>query len=135
MQAHFEYTPLAPNEIDAIHRMVDGQELYVEVVGWGYHPNPQVIAGDKRIQIRFPLEFSKPDIAQPVYYFDLALKLRNGTTLIQDRMAVAGPDGGILYVQSGLLLDLIWDVSIDRIDPNFVRYVRPGVRGTKIKVI
>lgn len=131
-QANFVYTPLAPNEIDAIHRMVDGQELYVEVIGWGYHSNPHVVAGDKRIQVRFPMEFSKPDIAMPVHYLDLALKLRNGTVLVQDRLPVADPSGGTLYVQSGMLMDLIWDVSVDRVDPNFVRYVRPGVRGTKI---
>ena len=132
IKANFVYTPLAPNEIDAIHRMVDGQELYVEVIGWGFHPNPDITAGDKRIQIRFPMEFSKPEIAQPVHYLDLALKLRDGTLLIQDRMGVVGPDGGTLYVQAGMLMDLVWDVSVDRVDPKLVRHVRPGVRGTKI---
>ena len=129
MSDSLHYTPLALNEMDALHRMVDGQDLYVEVVGWGYHSDPQIIAGDKRVQIRFPMELSKPDILQAVYHFDLCLKLRDGTILRSEKMGVPG---GVMYVQAGMIFDMIWDISIDSIDSNLVRHVRPGIQGKKL---
>lgn len=132
VDAIFEYTPLSTKEIDALHRMVDGQELYVEIVGWGFHPNPKMIAGDKRIQIHFPLEFTYPEIAQHLPYVDLVLKLRDGTELVRERLPVQQQTGEKVYVHAGIVMDMIWDMSIDRIDSTLVRRLTPGIRGKKI---
>jgi hypothetical protein len=120
----FDYIPLSDNEIDVVHKMVDGQELYVEVVGWGYHPSPKIIAGDKRIQVRFPLEFNRPDFSVPVHYFDIALKLRNGREVYKDRLPVSDPyQGGPVMITAGVLLDMVWDISVGAISPDFLRYM------------
>ena len=131
----FEYIPLSETEQDAISRMVEDQDLMVEVEGWGYHPNPEITYGDKRIQIQFPIEFDRPEgIEVPVSYFDLKLKRRDGEVLVESRESTYYKNEP-LRVTSGVIIDLKWDLMIDEIPKDIRDTVLPKVEGEKIASI
>ena len=126
------YTPLSETEQDAVSRMVEGQDLMVEVEGWGYHPNPTVTSGDKRIQVKFPMVFDKPEgIEVPVRYFDLKLKLRNGKVLVKSRESTYF-NGKPLRITAGIQINLTWDLMIDEIPKEARGLVLPDVKGKKV---
>lgn len=126
------YEPLTDDEQEVLLRMIEGQDVYVEVEGWGYHPKPRITAGDKRVQVRFPMEFTKPERIQiPVNYFELVLKTRGGREIFRDRKSTMH-NYQPLYVTAGLCIDLIWDIALDAIDPKFQKLVMPGHRGKRV---
>lgn len=126
------YVPMLEEEQDVLHRMLEQSDLYVEVVGWGYHPNPAITVGDKRIQIRFPMEFVKPvGIEVPVTQFRLRLKMRDGRTVaetVESTMYNSQP----LYITAGMQVDLVWDIAVDKLSEEMKRLVLPGIRGKKV---
>lgn len=132
---HADYVPLSHTEQDVIHRMAENEDLYVEVVDWGYHPAPKITTGDKRMQIRFPMEFSKPvGITIPVYHFKLKLKMRDGTTVastIESTVFNNQP----LPVTAGMIIDLVWDLSFAQISDEIQRQILPGLRGKRVATI
>jgi len=129
------YTPLKADEQDAIQRMVEEKKAYVEIAGWGYHTDPTITAGDKRIQVRFQLEFSKPEgIQVPVKFFTMRLKLRDGRTVFEDTKSVMY-NNQPLMVTAGIQMDLVWDISVDKVDDEFKKILLPGIRGKKVMSI
>jgi hypothetical protein len=129
------YTPLLHDEQDALLRMVEDQAVYVEVVDWGYHPAPIITVGDKRVQVRFPMEFSKPlGISIPVDHFTLRLKMRNGRTLFTDTQSTR-MNNQSLMVTAGMCIDLIWDIALDRVSKEFKDFFLPRIQGTVVKEI
>lgn len=132
---HAFYVPLAADEQDTIQRMLEQNDLYVEVVGWGYHPNPTITAGDKRVQVRFPMEFVKPQgIEVPVTRFRLRLKMRDGRT-VAETVESTVYNNQPLYVTAGMQIDLVWDLSLDRIDDEIKKLILPGIQGKKVAQI
>jgi len=129
------YTPLLHDEQEVLLRMIEDQAAYVEIEGWGYHSNPKITAGDKRVQVRFPMEFSKPvGISVPVHSFKLILRLRDGRKVFEDTKSVAY-NNNALWVQAGLCIDLIWDIALDKISDEFQRIFLPGTKGKKVMSI
>jgi hypothetical protein len=129
---HYKYEPLTNNEQEVLQRMIEGQDVYVEVESWGYHPAPQMTAGDKRLQVRFPLTFTRPTggIIAPVTQLRLHLKMRDGRTIFSDTKSVC-VNYKPLPVSAGLQIDLIWDIALDRISAEFQSLIMPGIRGKK----
>jgi hypothetical protein len=131
MRADIRYIPLNDNEQEVLQRMIEGQDVYVEIEGWGFHPSPKITAGDKRVQIRFPMEFSKPEkITVPVRQFVLILKTRGGREIFRDIKSTMH-NFQPLYVTAGTVIDLIWDIALASIDPAFQDLMMPGIRGTE----
>lgn len=129
------YTPLTDDEQDVLQRMIEGQDAYVEVVGWGFHPAPKITAGDKRVQVRFPMEFHKPQgFAVPVNYFDLRLRLRDGRIVFSDRKSCRYSNQP-LFIEAGLQLDLIWDIALDQISDDFKDQFLPRLKGNTVMSI
>jgi len=129
------YTPLLDDEQESLQRMIEGQDAYVEVVGWGYHNNPTITAGDKRLQVRFMMEFVKPvDIQVPVNFFTLRLKLRDGRTVFEDTKSTRYHNQA-LPVTAGLQIDLVWDIALDKISTEFKRIFMPGTKGKTVMEI
>jgi len=129
MSAQITYEPLKDDEQEVLLRMIEGQDVYVEVEGWGFHTTPKLTAGDKRLQVRFPMQFTKPEgISVPVREFVLVLKTRGGREIFRDRKSTM-QNFQPLYVTAGLVIDLIWDIALDAISPEFQKMIMPGVRG------
>lgn len=130
-----DYEPLRHDEQEVLNKLIDEkQDLYVEVENWGYHPAPKIRHGDKRIQIKFPLEFTKPTgMVLPVGSFHLKLKTRAGDVLYEEEMDVnpPGPNDKLL-VQAGLQIDLVWDLWIEKISDELVQKIAPTRSGEEI---
>lgn len=144
-QRNVNYTPLTNDEQDVLSRLIDeGRELYVEVraldcsgedkriVSEGFHPEPEITWGDKRIQVQFPLEFTRPSVLTPIHALHLQLKMRDESVLVDDIQPARGPNGNAIRIMEGTTLDLIWDVMIDRIPDRFQKRIRPGLTGKTI---
>jgi hypothetical protein len=115
--------------------MIEGQDLYVEVVGWGYHSSPKVVAGDKRIQIKFPMEFVKPvGVTIPVYFFKLRLKDRSGRLLAESTESTVY-NNQPLPVTAGMYIDLVWDLALEKVSPELQSMILPGIRGKVVSKI
>lgn len=129
------YVPLAADEQDTVQRMLEQDDLYVEVVDWGFHPNPTITAGDKRIQVRFPMEFTRPQgIEIPVTRFRLRLKMRDGRT-VAETVESTVYNNQPLYVTAGMQIDLVWDLALEKVDDEVKNLVLPGIRGKKVAEI
>lgn len=129
------YNPMTDNEQEALQRMIEGQDVYVEVVGWGFYPTPTLTVGDKRLQVRFPMEFTRPlDISIPVRSLTLRLKNRQGQLIFSDTKPTLHQNQPML-VTAGLRIDLIWDIAVDKVSPEFQRTLLPGYKGTTIMEI
>lgn len=119
---HALYTPLTLVEQDLLTRLTSAQEVYVEVVGWGYHSNPTVTSGDKRLQVSFPLQFTAPKVVMPVSSFHLRLKLRDGSVLYEEEKRLPHA----LPIQEGVCLHMIWDIAFSALPDAFLE--RMGAR-------
>lgn len=135
MSRYSQYVPLTETEQDVIQRMIEGQDIYVEVVDWGYHESPKIIAGDKRIQVAFPMEFVKPvGVTIPVYYFKLRLKDRSGRILAETVESTVF-NNQPLPITAGTVISLIWDLALDKVSPELQKMVLPGIRGKAVASI
>lgn len=129
------YTPLLDTEQEALQRMIEAQQAYVEIVGWGYHSNPTITVGDKRLQVRFRMEFSKPEgLHVPVRQFTLRLKLRDGRTVFTDTKSTVY-NNQALPVTAGLQIDLVWDIALDSVSYEFQKLFLRGPSGRKVMEI
>ena len=129
------YIPLLEDEQEALQRMIEGEDAYVEIVGWGYHGTPTITAGDKRIQVRFHMEFVKPvGVSIPVKFFTLRLKLRNGHIVFEDTKTTVF-NGLPLFVSAGLQIDMVWDISVDKLSKEFQDTFLPGIKGRVVAAI
>lgn len=129
------YTPLTASEQDALARMQEGQDLYVEVVGWGFHPNPKITLGDKRLAVHFPMEFTKPEgVYVSIQSLQLQLRMRDGTIVARDTKSTMY-NYQPLQVTAGMVVDMIWDISIDHIPEHLKGKVLPSLRGKRVATI
>lgn len=135
MNRYSSYVPLNETEQDVLQRMIEGQDIYVEIVDWGYHSSPKIIAGDKRIQIQFPMEFVKPvGVTIPVYYFRLRLKDRSGRKLVETVEPTVF-NNQPLYVTAGTIINLVWDLALDKVSPELQKMILPGIQGKAVGTI
>lgn len=122
------YVPLSEDEQEALTRLIEADDLEVVVVGWGILTKPKVTLGDKRMAIRFTLNFNAPDVPMKVWYFDLELRTRSGLTLHVERHPTLYGNEPIT-VYSGISMEMIWDIAIDRLPPTLVKMIKPGSMG------
>lgn len=122
------YIPITDVEQESIDRLVQQQELVVEIVGWGFIENPNITFGDKRVSIHIDITFNAPDVPIPVFFFELILKTRGGLILFQEKQKTIY-NGGPLPVGTGTNLTMIWDIAIARVDPKLVKMIVPHARG------
>jgi len=123
------YVPMTDDEQEVLFRLVAEQNIVLIIHGWGILESPRVQFGDHRVRIDFRLTFNAPDKPIPVHYFDLELKTRKEDySLFRKRMAVS-TTGNPIMIQTGMFLDLSWDIAIDRMDPALVKALKPGAFG------
>ena len=122
------YVPMSEDEQEALSRLIEADDLEVIVVGWGILTKPKVTLGDKRLAVRFTLNFNAPDVPMKVWFFDMELRTRSGLILHAERHPTLYGNEP-LVVHSGISMDLIWDIAIDRIPPAVVKMLKPGSVG------
>ena len=119
------YVPMSEVEQEVLHRLIDTDDLEVVAHGWGTLHEPQVIAGDHRVGIRFALDFKGSGIARPLNYLDLELKTRSGISLFREKKAL----DQTVMVSHGMFIEWQWDIAIHSMDPKLVRMLKPGAKG------
>lgn len=122
------YVPMSEDEQEALTRLIEADDLEVVVVGWGILTKPKVTLGDKRLAVRFTLNFNAPDVPMKVWFFDMELRTRSGLILHAERHPTLYGNEP-LTVHSGISMDLVWDIAIDRIPPAVVKMIKPGSVG------
>ncbi len=122
------YTPLTEIEQECLLRLIESQQLIVNIVDWGYVEAPKAKFGDLRLGIQWRMNFNKPETPMPVHHFDLELKTRSGILLYKERQSTLY-GGEPLMVAAGMYIDLVWDIAITAIDPKIVKRIMPMARG------
>jgi hypothetical protein len=127
------YTPMSETEQETIHRLIEADELYIEIVDWGIVHQPKFTLGDARLGCYFTMYFSKPAVPQINYYFDLELKTRSGIVLFKERQPTIVL-GNPIQIGAGMYLDLAWDIMIQQMNPNLIKALRPSVIGLTSRI-
>lgn len=123
------YVPMSLDEQEVLDRLVTTNDLVVNVLGWGIVNQPRVTFGDLRLQIKwrqtFDLSDGKP---RKIKALDLELRTRAGALLFKERQSTTYGNEGVMVFDTSFL-DLVWDIAIQKIDPEFVKAVKPGAIG------
>lgn len=127
------YNPMSETEQEVIQRLIEQEDLVVEIVNWGFFEKPKIAFGDLRISIPLSLTLTAPELHIPVFYFDLILKRRNGDILFQKRESTIQNNRPI-YIGAGSQINMIWDIAIEKIKPHLVKKIKPGARGLTSRV-
>jgi hypothetical protein len=122
------YTPMSETEQETVSRLIEADDLYIEIVDWGIVHQPRFTLGDARLGCYFTMHFSKPAVPQVNYYFDLELKTRSGILLFRERQPTIVL-GKPIQIGAGMFLDLAWDIMIQKMDPALIKALRPNVTG------
>jgi hypothetical protein len=123
------YTPMSEDEQEVLDRLIGARDLDVIIKGWGYIQGIQAAkAGDLRLSLPLVLTFDRPDVPQPVHYFDLELRTGSGILLFAERQSTLY-DGNPLMVSAGTSLTMVWDIAIKSMDPKLVKMLKPGATG------
>lgn len=122
------YVPMSELEQEVVSRLIEARDLRIHVVGWGVVNQPRATVGDARLQLRFQLNFDRPEAPMPVPFFDLELRTGSGELLFKDRQSTEY-GGKPLLIAAGVYLDLVWDIAIRSIDPKLVKSILPGATG------
>lgn len=122
------YVPMSEVEQEAIARLIESDDLRVNLLGWGFVNNPRVTFGDARIQIQFRASFDRPAVPIPVYELELELVTKSGKLLFRDKQSVAY-NGKPIQIAAGVYFDMVWDIMVRSIDPKLVKELVPGATG------
>jgi hypothetical protein len=126
---HGLYVPMSETEQEVLQRLIETKDLMVIIHGWGLLEDPKVAFGDLRVSIPMTITFDKPAAPISVWFLDLELKSRStGMTLVKQRQSTVY-DGQPLQVMAGVELDMVWDIAIHHMSPEFVKAIKPGALG------
>lgn len=132
---HGAYVPLTETEQEVLHRLVNTQDLVVEIKGFGTCEDPQVKVGDHRVQVIIDHVFEHPEVPRDTYWLDLVLKTRSsGIRLFRHRYATVH-EGQPVKLGGGLRLGFQWDIALSHLDPKLVKKVKPGAIGLTSRVL
>ena len=123
------YTPMSETEQEVLQRLVATRDMDVYIKGWGHIKGIEgAIAGDLRLALPLVMDFDRPAVPMPVYYFDLELRTSSGILLFAERQSTMY-DGQPLLVSAGTHLSMIWEIAIRHMDPKIVKAYKPGATG------
>ena len=123
------YTPMSEDEQEVLDRLVASRDLDVRIKGWGHIRGVQAgKTGDLRVAIPLTLDFDRPEVPVPVYYFDLELRTGSGILLFRERQSTVY-NHSPLMIGAGTSLQMVWDIAIKHMDPKLVKALKPGALG------
>lgn len=128
------YVPMSELEQEVVSRLIEARDLRVHVVGWGVVNQPRATVGDARLQLRFQLNFDRPEVPMRVSHFDLELRTGSGMLLFKDRKEVEY-GGQPIQVAAGMFLDMVWDIAIRSMDPKLVKAILPSATGLTSRLL
>ena len=128
------YTPMSETEQEVVARLIESGDIQVRLVDWGVINRPRVTFGDLRVSVAFRVTFDRPEVPMPVDHFDLELRLADGRLLYAERQS-AEYGGKPLQIAAGVFLDMVWDIAVRHMDPEFVKSVKPGAVGMTSRLI
>lgn len=122
------YVPMTETEQEVLDRLVQSQDLEIDIKGWGVVRNPWASFGDHRIGLQWELVFNKPPI--PVYYFDLELRVASSQLILMKKRYPTTFNGQPKLIGSGQgPIQFNWDIAIDHMSPELVKAIMPGAIG------
>lgn len=121
------YVPMTETEQEVLDRLIQSQDLEIELKGWGVVHNPWAKFGDHRIGLQWTLMFNKP--AVPVYYFDLELRVASSQLVLMRKRYPVSLDGKPELIGAGREIQFNWDIAIDHMSPELVKAIVPGSIG------
>lgn len=121
------YVPMTETEQEVLDRLIQSQDLEVELKGWGVVHNPWASFGDHRIGLQWTLMFNKPAI--PVYFFDLELRVASSKLVLSRKRYPTTLDGKPELIGAGREIQFNWDIAIDHMSPELVKAIVPGAIG------
>ena len=121
------YIPLTEIEQEFISRLVESRDLQIVIHGWQTITEIKPIFGDKNLHLHFNFEFFNQE-PKDVYFFDMELKTQSGVSLYKEKMPCEY-DGKPLRVCAPMILAMVWDISINMIDPKLIKTLMPNVIG------
>jgi len=127
---HGLYVPMSEDEQEVVARLIESDDLEVNIVGWGIAKHTKFVVGDHRIGIVFQMDIDNEALVAPVpvYFLDLQLRTRTGLVLFAERLPTA--DNGVApQVCHGMGLIFAWDIAIHSMDPQLVKMFKPGAIG------
>lgn len=122
------YTPMTDTEREVIQRLIDNNQFFIHVVGWGNVNRIETIScGDATLRMTFYMTFLKPEEPVPVNYLDLQLKARclPKMVLFQKRYAFMQE----VLIGAGLEIGLGWDIQIRKMSEKSVKAIKTAARG------
>lgn len=122
------YVPMSEDEQEVLQRLVENKDLKLIIHGVAVVDDVNPIFGDLRVSIPIHLEFTSPPVPKPLYYLDLELTTQAGIRLVKERLPTAY-NGRPLQACRGVVVDMVWDIAIDHMDPNLVKMLKPGAKG------
>lgn len=127
---HGLYVPMSEDEQEVVARLIESDDLEVNIVGWGVAPQAKYVVGDHRVGIVFEMRIDRPDLSAPVplHFLDLELRTRAGMLLFGERLPTA-VNGVAPQVANGMSLVFAWDIAIHSMDPKLVKMFKPGAIG------
>lgn len=126
---HGLYIPMSEDEQEVLQRLIETQDLQVIIKGWNVKvENPPIQFGDLRVHIPLHMEFMAPRVPRACHFLDLELRTGSGELLVKERHPTI-VNGHPLQVARGVVIDFVWDIAIQNMDPKFVKCMKPGALG------
>jgi hypothetical protein len=120
---------MSEDEQEVLERLVESNDLEIHIVNWGIVKEFKAVSfGDLRLQITFRIILTAPELHIPVNHFDLELRTRTGILLFKETKPLVGP-GEAIMLGAGSDLTLEWIIAIRKMDPDFVKAMKPGAIG------
>lgn len=124
---HGLYVPMTETEQEVLDRLIQSQDLEIEIKGWGVVHNPWAKFGDHRIGLQWTLMFNKP--AVPIYYFDLELRVASSQLFLLQKRYPTALNGQPELIGAGREIQFNWDIAIDHMSSELVKAIVPGAIG------
>jgi hypothetical protein len=126
--SNFAYTPMSEDEQEALSRLVESDDLMIELVGYGQQTkfDTKPTLGDAILSIDFTIVFDRPEFYIPVYTLELVLRTRAGDEIYREKKTT-GPNP--ILARVGETFSMNWAIQFKRLDPNIVKKVKSGAIG------
>jgi hypothetical protein len=125
---HSLYVPMSDIEQEVIARLSEAGELLVVLHGFLTIQNPPVTYGDKNLHVHLKADFKVLEKPAEVSFFDMELKTQTGICLFRQTMPTTY-DNKPIMVGPEVVLEMIWDIAINNINPELVKQIKPGAIG------
>jgi len=126
---NFAYTPMSEDEQEVLDRLVDARDLSIKIVNvHGQGQIDKIVKGDLNLSLYLTLLFLGPEIHIPIPYLELELRTLSGMLLYGAREPL-NVGNSPLIAGKGSQIQFVWKISIRKMDPDFVKMMKPGARG------